>query len=511
MCPQPYLNGEDMKREVSFNISRLFPFQVTNYFVPELIREQTEPLTPSVVTIPFIGIHTPEMTMTTTTTMTMTATATATTTTETNTQNPSDTLSHTISPTPSPASPSSPTLSGSTSPTSTDVPSVTVSVSSVSPSPTSPSSPGVTVTVSLTPLPTLTTTTENGTVSGGPATPTPTPTGTDSTMPTITTTTAQSGSRITTATAITTTAPSSPTTTVHSPTPTITTTTTPHTTTKKHRPTKTTTPWLPSTIEPIGPPKTTQTASPGTSLPDVVIPNMSPKIPSNSFNVHLRFEHVSYAQVIDNGVLAAQLVSFVPAQLGPLLKVDVDQILVLAIRDGSTKANGGSGRRARKRALVTSKNVDDAIMATVAIPSKSYWALNTLVRDTHSALYQAGDTSFGQYIDSSFPLSRNPPANSDQKGSSGTMNPLTGENFGSVDPNAVTAGGSDGSGGSTHGAVIGSLVGLATAAYVGIAMVAVKVWRKKKLREQEERDKLHRSISAPISVQGSSQGWAWHG
>ncbi|KAF8926337.1 hypothetical protein BGZ58_011276, partial [Dissophora ornata] len=255
-----------------------------------------------------------------------------------------------------------------------------------------------------------------------------------------------------------------------------------------------------------GPPKTTQTASPGTSLPAVVIPNLKPIIPANSLNVHLRLENVSYSQVIDNGILAAQLVSFIPSQLGILLKVESNSILVLAIRDASS-TNGGS-RRARKRALVTTNNGNDAILVTISIPTATYWTLSGMVQDQNSALYTPSGNSFGQFVDPTFPLSNSPPATSGSSNGS-TTNPLTGDAFGTGDPNLVTAGTSTGA--PSNSALIGSLVGVAAAAYIGITLLVVRRYRSRRQKEQDERDALQRSISAPIGVQGSVHGWGWHG
>ncbi|KAG0203094.1 hypothetical protein BGX28_004525 [Mortierella sp. GBA30] len=286
-------------------------------------------------------------------------------------------------------------------------------------------------------------------------------------------------------------------------TTTATTTKAPRTRTHKPKPTKT--PWLPSTIVPVRPPKTTAVPSPGTSLPDVVIPNLHPKFPKDSFSVQLRFTQVSYYQVINDGTLAAQLVSFIPAQLAPLLEVSLERILVVAIRDGSY---GRSSRRVKKRALVTTNDEDDAIRVTVAIPTSKYWALDALVSNKSSALYTPSGDGFGQYLDSKYPLSNRPPPNpsSGSKGNGGNRDPLTGDELGSGDLDRSTNGSS-----SSHGAIIGSLVGLATVAYVGIALVVVRMVRRKRLREQEAQMAAAPKISAPIRVQGGSQGWGWQG
>ncbi|CAO3565503.1 unnamed protein product [Mortierella alpina] len=290
------------------------------------------------------------------------------------------------------------------------------------------------------------------------------------------------------------------------------------------RPTKSTVPWLPSSIVPIvAPPKVTSTPSPGTSLPDAVIPDLQPNIPPHSMNVQLRLERVSYAQVIDNGVLAAQLVSFIPAQLSHLMDVEQSKILVLAIRDGTsagTASSSDSGSHQRKRDLVPSTNADDAILVTMAIPRDKYHVLDALVQNRSSMLYFPSATGFGQFVDSHYPLSAHPPSkavpggdhgNDDKGGGDDDDNdgnkadPLTGEN-----PGVISHPNQNGEGGVGHGPLIGSVVGLATAAYVGIAMLVVRRYRRKKLREQQ-REALHQSISAPIHVSGSTQAWAWHG
>ncbi|KAG0287173.1 hypothetical protein BGZ96_008873 [Linnemannia gamsii] len=336
-------------------------------------------------------------------------------------------------------------------------------------------------------------------------------------------------------------------------------TTSPSTTTTSHhtRPTTTTTPWLPSTIEPLAAPKTTSTIRPGTSLPDIVIPNLYPDIPANSFNVVLRLEHVSYYQVINNGVLAAQLVSFLPSQLGRLLKVDTSLIQVLAIRDGSSKPlsiNGAtapppvaprsrrkstltaptiakstksksastaattatatkSKRSVRKRGLVISPDSSDAILVTVSIPRNKYWPLNNLVVNRNSDLYVQEAQSFGQFMDSEYVLASHPPSRSrggDEGGDDGdiTADPLTGDN-----PSLIPGpdGNKGGSSNSSHAPIIGSVVALATIAYVGIAIVVVRRIQAKKLREQQEREAIRQNISGPINVQGGANGWGWHG
>ena len=279
----------------------------------------------------------------------------------------------------------------------------------------------------------------------------------------------------------------------------------------------------------------------------MVIPDLHPDIPNNSIKVHMRFERVSYYQVINNGILAAQLVSFIPAQLCQLLNVDCDLIMVLAIRDGASASSitsrklkkrrhnsdmleaeasndqdlphggaahvllrreGESTALLEKRGLVTTNNAADAILVTVAIPLPQYWSLNTLLTNPNSALFTVGATNFGQFLDSTFPLSNQPPPppdseDGDDDGDS-TADPLTGGEPGSVVPNS-------GGGSSTNnGPVIGSVVGVAAIAYVGIAMFVVRRQRDKKLREHEAAEQAKAKISAPVNVQDSTQGWGWH-
>ncbi|KAG0261274.1 hypothetical protein BG011_001162 [Mortierella polycephala] len=290
-------------------------------------------------------------------------------------------------------------------------------------------------------------------------------------------------------------------------------------------PTRTTTPWLPSAIVPIEPPQVTPAPSPGTSHPDAVIPDLHPVIPPDSLNVQLRFERVSYSQVINNGVLAAQLVSFIPAQLGHVLDVDPSLILVLLIRDGSVvdgSAPGAGSKAIKKRELVTTNNAEDAILVTVTVPQHKYWTLDTLVRNQGSILYFPAPTSFGQFLDSSFPLSKRPPSKSDQGNGSGTGGGGNGGNEkgdgndggdgSSADPLTSNLPGmvnyKNNTNNPSHASIVGSVIGLATVAYVGIAILVLRRYRRKKVQEQERLD-FQQSISAPIHVHGSTQGWGW--
>lgn len=266
----------------------------------------------------------------------------------------------------------------------------------------------------------------------------------------------------------------------------------------------------------------------------------------------LRLEHVSYYQVINNGVLAAQLVSFLPDQLGRVLKVDTSLIQVLAIRDGSaaplaandvtvppvavhstttsastaatTTTATKSKRSLRKRGLVTSPNSADAILVTVSIPRNKYWPLNSLVVDRSSALYVQEAQSFGQFLDHEYALASHPPSfsrgggdssdgNGDGEGNGGdgdiTADPLTGDNPSLIPgPDGNKNGGSSKS---SNAPIIGSVVALATIAYVGIAIVVVRRVQAKKLREEQEREAIRQNISGPINVQGGANGWGWHG
>lgn len=261
----------------------------------------------------------------------------------------------------------------------------------------------------------------------------------------------------------------------------------------------------------------------------MVIPDLHPDIPDNSFNVQLRFEHVSYFQVINNGVLAAQLVSFIPAQLSQVLEADSDLILVLAIQNGSSGLSDGAQAKAAvvsrktRRAVVTSDSGDEAILVTVAIPKNQYWALDALVKDTDSALYVPGPDSFGQYLDPTFSLSSNPPSSSSGSGNGNGNNnnddnednsnddddssadPLTGQQPSSQ----ITRPNGEGSSTPSNAPIIGSVIGLVTVAYVGIAIVVMRRYRHKKLKEHE-RAVFQRSISAPVAVHSdTTHGWGW--
>ncbi|KAF9108406.1 hypothetical protein BGX29_000659 [Mortierella sp. GBA35] len=168
-------------------------------------------------------------------------------------------------------------------------------------------------------------------------------------------------------------------------------------------------------------------------------------------------------------------------------------------------------KSAEKRGLVTSPDVADAILVTVAIPRNRYWLLDDLLSNRSSALYVQESNSFGQFLDSKFALSNHPPSrnpfgNGDKDDGDVAADPLSGNN-----PTLVPGPDGAGSPNASHSPIIGSIVALATIAYVGIAIVVVRRVRAKRLRQQQEREAFQQTIAGPMHVHGGANGWGWHG
>lgn len=113
-----------------------------------------------------------------------------------------------------------------------------------------------------------------------------------------------------------------------------------------------------------------------------------------------------------------------------------------------------------------------------------------------------------EYVLASHPPSRSRGGEDDDDDGDITADPLTGDNPSLIPgPDGNNKGGSSKS---SHAPIIGSVVALATIAYVGIAIVVVRKYQAKKLREQQEREAVRQNISGPINVRGGANGWGWH-
>jgi hypothetical protein len=203
----------------------------------------------------------------------------------------------------------------------------------------------------------------------------------------------------------------------------------------------------------------------------------------NDQSVTLKFNAISYVQMVNDPVLTAQFVQAIPLLISSAVDLTPDQIIVVSIVSSS---GTGSTRRKSRRAVVS------GIVTTMAIPSDQVDALQLAIRDPTSALYSSKNGQLALLLDTTYPLT-----NSTDSSSSGAS---------VTDPNASSSSGqSNGNAASTgpsRGVIIGVSVGGATALYAGMTVVAVRAYRRRKARKAEQTAQQNamfaHSISAPI-------------
>lgn len=200
-------------------------------------------------------------------------------------------------------------------------------------------------------------------------------------------------------------------------------------------------------------------------------------------SVNLRFNAISYVQMVNDPVLTAQFVQAIPLLISSAVDLTPDQIIVVSIVSSS---GVGTTRRKVRRGAVP------GIVTTLAIPSEQVSALQLAIRDPSSALYSTKNGQLAVLLDTTYPLTNN--TDSSSSGTSVT------------DPNASSTGGqptdNTASTGPSRSVVIGVSVGGATALYAGMTVVAVRAYRRRKAKKAEQMAEQNalfaHSISAPI-------------
>lgn len=200
-------------------------------------------------------------------------------------------------------------------------------------------------------------------------------------------------------------------------------------------------------------------------------------------SVTLRFNAISYVQMVNDPVLTAQFVQALPLLISSAIDLTPDQIIVVSII--SSSGVGATRRKARRSAV-------PGIVTTLAIPSNQVSALQLAIRDPTSALYSTKNGQLAILLDTTYPLTNNTDSSS-----SGT---------GVTDPNASSTSGqttgNTASTGPSRSVVIGVSVGGATALYAGMTVVAVRAYRRRKAKKAEQMAEQNalfaHSISAPI-------------
>ncbi|KAL1921563.1 uncharacterized protein VTP21DRAFT_11279 [Calcarisporiella thermophila] len=225
----------------------------------------------------------------------------------------------------------------------------------------------------------------------------------------------------------------------------------------------------------------TSRASPASNLPEVIVPDTKATPPPGSTTVMLKLMGIQYAQVCHDPILAAQIVNFLPNELGSAVGVPPSRMVVLSMSDATRKA-----RQVRRNEDGTS-----GVLVVMAVPSESIEPIKQVLSDGQSKLYTNPNGKISQFIDRSFPL-----ALTNNEGmniiASGESNP---------EPSSD----------SNKGVVIGLAVAATTIVWLGIVAFFINVYKR---RRQEKRDRILGSeryppneISPPM-LQENSLGWS---
>ncbi|KAI9277343.1 hypothetical protein BC943DRAFT_332765 [Umbelopsis sp. AD052] len=244
---------------------------------------------------------------------------------------------------------------------------------------------------------------------------------------------------------------------------------------------------IPSTIDGSAAPTATGTGDSPQDVPAVIAPNAGAIIPDGNTPVALKFNSLSYVQMVADPLLTAQFVQAIPLLVSSAVDLTPDQIIVVSI----ISAGGiGSTRRKARRSTV------GGIVTTLSIPSDQVSDLQLAIRDPTSNLYSTTNGQLATLLDTTYPLTNN----TDTTSNGNTV----------TDPNGLsvgTAANTTTSGGPSRAVIIGCSIGGATVLYAGMTVVAVRAYRRRKARQADEAAQQNamfaHSISAPIMNENS--------
>jgi hypothetical protein len=114
--------------------------------------------------------------------------------------------------------------------------------------------------------------------------------------------------------------------------------------------------------------------------------------------VNIKFNSISYVQMVADPVLTAQFVQAIPLLITSAVDLTPDQVIVISI----ISANGvGSTRRKVRRSSV------GGIVTTLSIPQDQVDALQQAIRDPTSNLYSPSNGQLAYLLDTKYPLTNN--------------------------------------------------------------------------------------------------------
>jgi hypothetical protein len=110
----------------------------------------------------------------------------------------------------------------------------------------------------------------------------------------------------------------------------------------------------------------------------------------------MKFNYISYTQMVQDAVLTAQFVQNVPVLLSNSLNVTADDVIVVTITTASSSSSLSKRRFIRRDT--------SGILVSIAIPSGDVNTLQSLVSQTNSSLYSTSNGQLALLIDSSYPV-----------------------------------------------------------------------------------------------------------
>ncbi|OZJ04720.1 hypothetical protein BZG36_01785 [Bifiguratus adelaidae] len=274
--------------------------------------------------------------------------------------------------------------------------------------------------------------------------------------------------------------------------------------------------WLPSSLN-LGDASTatasaagasTTSASAGTiannqDLPQYITPFVNVNIPPQSADVAMRLHTISYAKLVSDPVLAAQVINWFPTTIAQTVGCDPSNVIVLSISSAASPVTNAIAKRA---------TTDSGIVVNFVLPQADVTMLQSSVTNPSSSLYSSSSGQLGQYVDSSYFVTQSLAASNAGGSSSGSSGSVQNPNY---IPSQPTSSGSSGqSSKPTNGLIIGVAVAGCTVLYAGLTVVVVRTIRKRKAQRMaavhRQQNMVAQSISAPIMTENSlgwGQGW----
>ncbi|KAL1919153.1 uncharacterized protein VTP21DRAFT_2535 [Calcarisporiella thermophila] len=251
--------------------------------------------------------------------------------------------------------------------------------------------------------------------------------------------------------------------------------------------------WLPSTLllQPTPSDASGIANSPSTTpkpqqLPESIVPNPNAAVDPKSATVAVKLKGISYAQVCQDPILAAQIVHWFPDEISAAIGVPASKIVILSISEAIPRRR----RRMLKRDGDANTN---GIIVNFAVPQEAVFSLSTAIENSSSSLYQGSNNKIGKYIDRSYALAL---TNTDQ--STLKSFPINSAQQSSEEANSVP----------NKGIIIGVTVAVGTIAYAGLTAIVIQVYKRRKQRQDGKKNKSVRGeISGPM-MQENSLGWS---